>query len=154
MSGWPSPGWDILPPFSVAERSAGDGTGANRRYLVFTYANILGPNVVARIQGLTTSLALLPIIGMAILGWFWFNADTYMAGWNVTGESDFSALGMTFELYALGFLSVWKALPFPPPLSKTRLKTCRLPQLPALLLQRSVMCSAHRQSWGLFPARN
>ncbi len=112
MSGWPSPGWDILPPFSVAERSAGDGTGANRRYLVFTYANILGPNVVARIQGLTTSLALLPIIGMAILGWFWFNADTYMAGWNVTGESDFSALGMTLNFTLWAFYRCGKRFRF------------------------------------------
>ncbi len=75
----------------------------------FTYANILGPNVVARIQGLTTSLALLPIIGMAILGWFWFNADTYMAGWNVTGESDFSALGMTLNFTLWAFIGVESA---------------------------------------------
>ena len=64
----------------------------------FTYANILGPNVVARIQGFTTTIALFPIIGMALLGWFWFSADTYMAGWNVTGESNITALGMTLNL--------------------------------------------------------
>ncbi|MDY4884866.1 MAG: amino acid permease, partial [Alphaproteobacteria bacterium] len=48
----------------------------------FTYANILGPNVVGKIQSMTTTVALIPIVGMAVLGWFWFSADTYMGGWN------------------------------------------------------------------------
>ena len=60
----------------------------------FTYANILGPNIVGRIQGMTTTVALLPIVGMAVFGWFWFSRDTYMAGWNVTGESNLTALGV------------------------------------------------------------
>lgn len=75
----------------------------------FTYANILGPNVVGRIQGFTTSLALIPIIGMALLGWFWFNADTYMGGWNVTGKSDLTAVGMTLNFTLWAFIGVESA---------------------------------------------
>lgn len=75
----------------------------------FTYANILGPNVVGRIQSFTTSLALIPIIGMAIFGWFWFNADTYMSGWNVTGKSDVSAIGMTLNFTLWAFIGVESA---------------------------------------------
>ena len=75
----------------------------------FTYANILGPNVVARIQGFTTTIALFPIIGMALLGWFWFSADTYMAGWNVTGESNITALGMTLNFTLWAFIGVESA---------------------------------------------
>lgn len=75
----------------------------------FTYANILGPNVVARIQSMTTTLALLPIIGMAIFGWFWFSKDTYMGGWNVTGKSDFSAIGMTLNFTLWAFIGVESA---------------------------------------------
>ena len=45
---------------------------------MLTYANILGPNVVARIQSFTTTLALFPIIGVALLGWFWFHPATFM----------------------------------------------------------------------------
>lgn len=74
-----------------------------------TYANILGPNVVARIQSVTTVLALIPIIGMALLGWFWFHADTFTAGWNVTGHSGFTAVGMTLNFTLWAFIGVESA---------------------------------------------
>lgn len=73
---------------------------------LFTYANILGPKTVGRVQGVTTIFALFPIIGMAIFGWFWFNADTYMAGWNVSGENDISAIGMTLNFTLWAFIGV------------------------------------------------
>ena len=75
----------------------------------FTYANILGPNVVGRLQSMTTILALVPIIGMALLGWFWFHADTYMQGWNVTGKSDLTAIGMTLNFTLWAFIGVESA---------------------------------------------
>lgn len=75
----------------------------------FTYANILGPKVVGRVQGITTTVALFPIIGMAIFGWLWFSADTYMAGWNVTGKSGMTALGMTLNFTLWAFIGVESA---------------------------------------------
>ena len=45
---------------------------------LFAYANMIGPKLVGRIQSVTTTLALIPIIGTAILGWFWFDGKTYM----------------------------------------------------------------------------
>lgn len=75
----------------------------------FTYANILGPKVVGRIQSVTTLLALFPIIGMAVFGWFWFHSSTYMQGWNVTGQSDISALGMTLNFTLWAFIGVESA---------------------------------------------
>ena len=73
---------------------------------LFTYANILGPKTVGRVQSFTTMFALFPIIGMALFGWFWFNADTYMAGWNVSGDSDISAIGMTLNFTLWAFIGV------------------------------------------------
>ncbi len=75
----------------------------------FTYANILGPNVVAKIQSMTTSFALIPIIGIAIFGWFWFNPETYMQGWNVTGKSDMNAFAMTLNFTLWAFIGVESA---------------------------------------------
>lgn len=75
----------------------------------FTYANILGPNVVGKIQSMTTTVALIPIVGMAVLGWFWFSADTYMGGWNVTGKTDISAVGMTLNFTLWAFIGVESA---------------------------------------------
>lgn len=75
----------------------------------FTYANILGPTFVGRLQSMTTVFALVPILGVAFLGWFWFSADTYMEGWNVTGKSDISAIGMTLNFTLWAFIGVESA---------------------------------------------
>ena len=75
----------------------------------FTYANILGPNVVAKLQSITTICALVPIIGIALLGWFWFHPSTYMGGWNVTGKSDLTAIGMTLNFTLWAFIGVESA---------------------------------------------
>lgn len=75
----------------------------------FTYANILGPKTVGRIQSMTTSVALLPIVGMAVLGWFWFKADTFMGGWNVSGQNGMTAIGMTLNFTLWAFIGVESA---------------------------------------------
>ena len=75
----------------------------------FTYANILGPRVVGRMQGITTTVALFPIVGVALLGWFWFNPETYMEGWNVSGESSLTAVGMTLNFTLWTFIGVESA---------------------------------------------
>src|SRR4029079_8981729 len=58
---------------------------------LLTFANILGPRVVGALETWTMALALIPILAIALLGWIWFNPDTFMAGWNVTGESNLHA---------------------------------------------------------------
>lgn len=75
----------------------------------FTYANILGPKIVGRVQGFTTTIALFPIVGVALLGWFWFNPETYMGGWNVTGQSNMTAVGMTLNFTLWAFIGVESA---------------------------------------------
>ena len=75
----------------------------------FTYANILGPRLVSRIQSVTTIMALIPIIGVALLGWFWFNPDIYKAGWNVSGQSTFSAISATLNFTLWAFIGVESA---------------------------------------------
>lgn len=76
---------------------------------LFTYANMLGPRLVGRIQSVTTIMALIPIIGMALLGWFWFHPSVFAAGWNVTGHSDVSAVGATLNFTLWAFIGVESA---------------------------------------------
>lgn len=76
---------------------------------LLVYANILGPKMVGRIQSVTTMLALIPIVGVAVLGWFWFHPQTFMEGWNVSGSSDISALGMTLNFTLWAFIGVESA---------------------------------------------
>lgn len=76
---------------------------------LLTYANILGPKVVGRVQSFTTTLALFPIIGMAIFGWLWFQKETFTGGWNVTGQNGMTAVGMTLNFTLWAFIGVESA---------------------------------------------
>ena len=59
---------------------------------ILTFANILGPRVVGALETWTMSLALIPILGIAFLGWIWFNPETFHTGWNVSGGSNAHAI--------------------------------------------------------------
>ncbi len=76
---------------------------------LLTYANILGPKTVSRIQSVTTIMALFPIIGMALFGWFWFHPDVFTAGWNVSGQNSMTAIGMTLNFTLWAFIGVESA---------------------------------------------
>ncbi len=76
---------------------------------LFTWANILGPVTVGRIQSFTTSFALIPIMGMAIFGWFWFSPAVYSEGWNVSGHSNWSAIMATLNFTLWAFIGVESA---------------------------------------------
>lgn len=75
----------------------------------FAYANMLGPNLVGRIQSFTTSFALVPIILTALAGWFWFHPNIFTSSWNVTGGSDVSAIGGTLNFTLWAFIGVESA---------------------------------------------
>ena len=44
---------------------------------LFTFANIQGPRVVGLLEAWTMSLALIPILAIAFLGWFWFQPEIF-----------------------------------------------------------------------------
>ncbi|MGP9635292.1 arginine/agmatine antiporter [Halomonas sp. AOP43-A1-21] len=75
----------------------------------FTYANILGPHVVGRLQSFTTIFALVPIFGMAFFGWFWFNPDTFTSAWNVSDKGSIGAVMATFTFTLWAFIGVESA---------------------------------------------
>lgn len=75
----------------------------------FTYANIVGPRLVGQIQSATTSLALIPILGTAIFGWFWFKPDVFVSSWNVSGSSSTSAISSAAAITLWAFIGVESA---------------------------------------------
>ena len=75
----------------------------------FAYANMLGPKLVGRIQSVTTIFALVPIIGTALLGWFWFRPELFSSGWNVSGGSSVHAVSGTLNFTLWAFIGVESA---------------------------------------------
>ena len=72
----------------------------------FTFLNMVGPAAVTRVQSYTTSLVFIPIFGVALFGWFWFEPSTYMEAWNVTGKSAVGAVQGTLNVTLWAFIGV------------------------------------------------
>jgi arginine:agmatine antiporter len=45
-------------------------------------ASWIGPRIVARVEGWTLALGLVPVLLAAVLGWFWFDPEVFRASWN------------------------------------------------------------------------
>ena len=76
---------------------------------VLTFANILGPRVVGMLEAWTMALALIPIVGIALLGWFWFHPEIFKASWNVSGDSDFKAISRAGSMVLWAYMGVESA---------------------------------------------
>ena len=76
---------------------------------LLTVVNILGPRVVGALEAWTMLLAIIPILGIALFGWLWFDRDTFMAGWNVSGNSDASAISRAASMALWAYMGVESA---------------------------------------------
>jgi arginine:agmatine antiporter len=76
---------------------------------LLTIANILGPRVVGAIETWTMALALIPIMAIALLGWFWFDSTTFMSGWNVSGGSDMHAISRAASMALWAYMGIESA---------------------------------------------
>jgi arginine:agmatine antiporter len=76
---------------------------------LLTFANILGPRVVGALEAWTMALALIPIMAIALLGWFWFNSETFLSGWNVTGGSDMHAISRAASMALWAYMGIESA---------------------------------------------
>lgn len=73
---------------------------------LFTFINILGPRLTTQVQSYTTILALVAIVGVAIIGWIKFNPHTYMAAWNVSGKDTVGAVQGVLNVTLWSFIGV------------------------------------------------
>lgn len=76
---------------------------------ILTFANILGPRVVGALETWTMSLALIPIVAIAGLGWFWFHPSTFLASWNVSGGSALHAVSRAASIALWAYMGVESA---------------------------------------------
>src|SRR6187455_1806993 len=97
---------------------------------ILTFANILGPRVVGALEAWTMALALIPIVAIALVGWFWFDPVIFHGSWNVSGESDWTAISRAASMVLWAYMgiesaAVWRAS------SRTRRATFPSPPLRA-----------------------
>src|SRR5262245_19958450 len=76
---------------------------------ILTFANILGPRVVGALEAWTMALALIPIVAIALLGWWWFDPGVFKASWNVSGQSDWSAISRAASMVLWAYMGIESA---------------------------------------------
>lgn len=72
---------------------------------LFTLINTLGIRKVGFVQLITTLLKIIPLIAIAIFGYFYFDPDNFKP-FNLSGEPAFSAIGRTAALTLWAFLGL------------------------------------------------
>ncbi|MGH7586237.1 MAG: amino acid permease [Gemmatimonadales bacterium] len=97
---------EFIPPISTPPASVFATAGV---IWLLTLVNIRGPRVVGWLETWTMSLALIPILGIAFLGWFWFDAATFREGWNVSGGSGASAVTRAASIALWAYMGIESA---------------------------------------------
>jgi amino acid transporter len=70
----------------------------------FTFLNYRGAGFIGQIQKFTALGVLVPVGGMAILGWFFFHPAYISDNWNISGKSDWSAMMSATSLTMWAYL--------------------------------------------------
>src|SRR5687768_12988728 len=76
---------------------------------LLTFANIRGPRVIGALETWTMSLALIPILGIAFLGWLWFEPETFRSSWNVSGGSNAHAIARAASIALWAYMGIASA---------------------------------------------
>ncbi len=72
-------------------------------------ANMVGPRLVGTIESATTLFGLLPIVGIASLGWWWFQGGLFATNWNPSGLTPFAAVPGALTIMFWAFTGVESA---------------------------------------------
>src|SRR5882672_2326748 len=74
-----------------------------------TVANFGGPSVTGKIGSVTVWGVIIPVAGLSIIGWFWFNGGVFMEAWNPKGMTLGEGLGSSIALTLWAFLGMESA---------------------------------------------
>ncbi len=65
---------------------------------VCTIANFGGARITGQISSVTVWGVIIPVVGLCIIGWFWFSPSMYVASWNPHHVPFFSAVGSSIAM--------------------------------------------------------
>jgi len=71
-----------------------------------TLANILGPRFIGQLHGASLFVGLLPILAATVLGFLFFDVETFRASWNVSGKPEVPAISAAIVPIFWAFLGL------------------------------------------------
>ncbi|MBF0805011.1 MULTISPECIES: putrescine-ornithine antiporter [Neisseria] len=72
-------------------------------------ANFGGAGITGKISGITVWGAIIPVIGVSIIGWFWFSPSMYADAWNPHNMGLFEAIPSSIAITLWAFLGLESA---------------------------------------------
>ncbi|WP_434638879.1 putrescine-ornithine antiporter [Klebsiella sp. I138] len=76
---------------------------------ICTVANFGGARITGQISSITVWGVIIPVVGLGIIGWFWFSPSLYAASWNPHNFPFFSAVGSSIAMTLWAFLGLESA---------------------------------------------
>lgn len=74
-----------------------------------TAANFGGARITGQISGITVWGVIIPVLGISVIGWFWFSPTLYMESWNPHHLPVFEAVGSSIAMTLWAFLGLESA---------------------------------------------
>ncbi|HDX1087114.1 putrescine-ornithine antiporter [Pasteurella multocida] len=74
-----------------------------------TSLNFGGARITGNISSFTIWGVIIPVVGLCIIGWKWFDADMYINAWNPNHVPTFEAIGVSISMTLWAFLGLESA---------------------------------------------
>lgn len=76
---------------------------------VTTVCNFGGAKITGQIGSVTVWGVIIPVVGLCVLGWFWFSPSLYASAWNPNKMDFFSAISTSISMTLWAFLGLESA---------------------------------------------
>lgn len=74
-----------------------------------TVLNFGGARITGNISGFTIWGVIIPVVGLCIIGWYWFDGTMYINSWNPHNVPTFEAIGVSISMTLWAFLGLESA---------------------------------------------
>lgn len=76
---------------------------------VTTVLNFGGAKITGQIGSITVWGVIIPVVGLCMIGWFWFSPSLYVSAWNPNNMDFFSAISTSISMTLWAFLGLESA---------------------------------------------
>lgn len=74
-----------------------------------TILNFGGARITGNISSFTIWGVIIPVVGICLIGWFWFSGEMYISSWNPHNVPTFEAIGVSISMTLWAFLGLESA---------------------------------------------
>lgn len=110
-----------------------------------------GPTLVARFEGAALAFGLIPVLLVAVGGWFWFDPILFASSWRLAPESDITLISASVQTIFWAFLGLESAAAIGALVANPARDVPRA-TLGGIALSALVYLGACTTIWGLVPA--